>query len=38
MDQQLTVLGGVGHGGLHSSRSDAVFHVLLGWFTRPSLL
>lgn len=35
MDKQLTVLKGIGHGGLHSTRGAVVHHVLLGFFTQP---
>lgn len=35
-DKQLTVLQGIGHGGLHSTRSAVVFHVLHGFFTQRS--
>ena len=36
MDKQLSVLSGIGHGGLHSRNHLVVYHVLLGFFSQPS--
>ncbi len=36
MDKQLTVLRGVGHGGLQSTNFRTVYHVLHGFFTQPA--